>query len=39
LVAMIKGTKADTVINHLLKLPSSLRRKVQEITLDIPEFQ
>ena len=35
LVAMIKGTKADTVINHLLKLPSSLRRKVQEITLDM----
>lgn len=35
LVAMIKGTKADRVINHLLKLPNSLRRKVREITLDM----
>ena len=35
LVALIKGTKAEVVISHLLKLPTSLRRKVREITLDM----
>ena len=35
LVAMIKGTKAETVINILLKIPKHKRDKVQEITLDM----
>ena len=35
LVAMIKGTKAETVIDILLKIPKKLRDKVQEITLDM----
>lgn len=35
LVALIKGTKAEYVISHLLKLPANLRRKVKEITLDM----
>lgn len=35
LVAIVKGTKSDVVIQHLLKLPKSLRDKVTEITLDM----
>jgi transposase len=32
---MIKGTKADVIINHLKRIPEGLRRKVTEITLDM----
>ena len=32
---MVKGTKAETVIKILYKLPLKLRRKVKEITLDM----
>jgi len=35
IVAIVKGTKSETVIEHLLKLPKSLRKKVKEITLDM----
>lgn len=35
LVALIRGTKAETVLHYLLRIPSSLRRKVKEITLDM----
>lgn len=35
LVAMIKGTKAETVIEKLKMIPKGLRDKVQEITLDM----
>jgi len=35
LVAMVKGTKADDVIEVLKLIPSGLRRKVREITLDM----
>ena len=35
IVAIIAGTKADTVITHLKKIPIDLRRRVQEITLDM----
>ena len=35
LVAMIKGTKAETVINILLQIPKRFRDKVEEITLDM----
>jgi transposase len=35
LVAMIKGTKAETVINILKRIPKNLRDKVEEITLDM----
>lgn len=35
LVAIVKGTKAEVVIEHLLKLPKRLRDKVTEITLDM----
>jgi transposase len=35
IVAMIKGTKADVIINHLRRIPEGLRRKVTEITLDM----
>jgi len=35
IVAMIKGTKATTVIKVLNKLPLKLRSKVQEVTLDM----
>ena len=34
-VAIIAGTKADTVIEHLKKIPIAQRRKVKEITLDM----
>ena len=35
IVAIIKGTKADTVIEILNKIPLKTRNKVQEITLDM----
>lgn len=35
LVAMIKGTKSESVIEILKQLPKSLRDKVEEITLDM----
>ena len=35
LIAMIKGTKAETVINVLRKIPHHLRNNVLEITLDM----
>ncbi len=35
LVAIIAGTKAESIIEQLLKIPSSQRNKVKEITLDM----
>lgn len=35
LVSMVKGTKADTVIKILQKIPLKQRKKVKEITLDM----
>lgn len=35
IVAIIKGTSAETVIEHLQKISSSKRKKVREITLDM----
>ena len=35
LVAMIKGTKSEEVVAVLKKIPETLRRKVEEITLDM----
>ena len=35
LVAMVKGTKAETVINILHKIPLKHRNKVKEVTLDM----
>lgn len=35
LVAMIKGTKSETVIERLLNIPERLRKRVVEITLDM----
>jgi transposase len=35
IVAMIKGTKAEDVINVLIKIPKKLRDRVKEITLDM----
>jgi transposase len=35
LVAMVKGTKAETVIRILHKIPLEQRKKVKEITLDM----
>lgn len=35
LIAMVKGTKAETVINILHKIPLKQRKKVKEITLDM----
>lgn len=35
IIAMVKGTKADTVINILHKIPLKYRKKVKEITLDM----
>lgn len=35
LVAMVRGTKSETVIQTLMRMPRSLRLKVQEITLDL----
>lgn len=35
IVAIVKGTKSETVVEHLSKLPKYLRNKVKEITLDM----
>lgn len=35
IVAIIAGTKAETVIDVLQKIPANLRKKVREITLDM----
>lgn len=35
IVAMIKGTKADTIIKILSKIPVKKRNKVEEVTLDM----
>jgi transposase len=35
LVAMVKGTKSESVIDVLLQIPKRLRDKVEEITLDM----
>ena len=35
IVAIIAGTKAEQVIEHILKIPSTKRNKVKEITLDM----
>ena len=35
LIAMVKGTKAEKVINILHKIPLKQRRKVKEVTLDM----
>ncbi|MGE5449707.1 MAG: ISL3 family transposase [Bacteroidales bacterium] len=35
LVAMVRGTKSETVIRTLMLMPRSLRLKVREITLDL----
>jgi transposase len=35
LVAMVKGTKAETVIRILLKIPIGKRNKVKEVTLNM----
>ena len=34
-IAIIEGTKSEIVIKHLLKIPSKLRSKVEEISLDM----
>ncbi|WP_262485299.1 transposase [Dyadobacter fermentans] len=35
IVAIVAGTKAETVIEIIRKIPESLRKKVSEITLDM----
>jgi len=35
LVAILAGTKAEPIVKQLLKIPSSLRNRVREITLDM----
>jgi transposase len=35
IIAMVKGTKAETVIKILQKMPLKIRNKVEEITLDM----
>nr|WP_299061886.1 transposase [uncultured Polaribacter sp.] len=35
LIAMVKGTKAETVIKILKKNPLKIRKKVLEVTLDM----
>ena len=35
MVAMIRGTKADDIIEVLRKIPDAWRRKVEEVTLDM----
>jgi transposase len=35
IIAVIEGTKADTVIEHLRKIPYSKRKKAEEISLDM----
>jgi hypothetical protein len=37
LIAMIRGTKAETVVKILLKIPLKYRKRVQEVTLDMAE--
>ncbi|WP_413228577.1 transposase [Chryseobacterium sp. JV558] len=34
MVGIIKSTRSDTVVEHLLKIDRRLRLKVKEITLD-----
>jgi transposase len=36
IVAIVAGTKSETVINHLQRISSYKRNQVIEITLDIP---
>lgn len=35
IVAMIKGTQAEHIINVLLRIPERLRKQVQEVTIDM----
>lgn len=35
LVAILSGTKVEPIVDQLLKIPASIRNKVQEITLDM----
>jgi len=35
LVAMVKGTKAETVMEVLMQIPQRIRHKVKEVTLDM----
>ena len=35
IVAMVKGTKAETVIKILEKIPLKQRKKIKEVTLDM----
>lgn len=35
LIAMIKGTESDRIIDILLKMEESIRKKVKEVTLDL----
>lgn len=35
LVAILAGTKAEPIVKQLLKIPTSLRSKVKEVTLDM----
>jgi transposase len=35
IVAIVAGTKADTVIDVIRKIPESIRKKVTEMTLDM----
>lgn len=35
MIAMIRGTKSETVIHYLLKIPRAKRLKVKEITIDL----
>lgn len=35
IVAMVKGTQAEQIIEVLLRVPERLRKKVQEVTLDM----
>jgi transposase len=35
LIVMVKGTKAETVIKILQKIPLKQRKKVKEVTLDM----
>ncbi len=35
LIAMIKGTESDKIIDILLKMEESIRKKVKEVTLDL----
>lgn len=35
MIPIIAGTKAEPIVKQFLKIPSSLRNKVREITLDM----